>query len=396
MMNRHRKIVIGIIVLIVFIIGIFTIVRQLHIIPDIKLSGVETKQDFPRISLKTFWTGQWQADIEKWLSVNLGIRAIFIKIDNQINYTFFDVISAKYHDNIILGKNKWLYEQALIDYFNKRNGASLADLEKQVQSLKRLQSILESRGIHFFLLITPTKTSIYPEHIKEKDIIDNPLVKQTNREQILPLLNRYDVHYLDGSQFLMELKKTSPYPLFSRSGLHWNYYSAYFFTVQLISYLENMMNKKMTKIYCKRIIEENDPFKDEADLANLTNIIFTRTLYDHQYYHPETYSLENQKEIFRPKMLFVGGSFLWQIFHYLEKHKVYSERDAYFYYKRYFRYPEHLEYILEPIHKESSNLSRYIFSQNIIIIEANETALNHIGFGFVEDSLKAMEPLNTK
>jgi hypothetical protein len=37
------------------------------------------------------------------------------------------------------------------------------------------------------------------------------------------------------------------------------------------------------------------------------------------------------------------------------------------------------------------NWERNVFSKDVIIIEANETGLGKIGFGFVEDALKALE-----
>lgn len=391
MMSRRKQIILGIILLVVFVLDVVTIGTKLHFIPDGKLSGAEMKQPFPPISFKTFWKGKWQEDLEKWLSSNVGLRAFFIRLDNQMNYSIFDELSAKGGDTLRLGKNKWIYEKSYIDNFNKLDTVSLTDLEGQVKSLKKLQTILAAKGIYSLLLITPSKAGIYPEYIKNTDIILNRSVKQTNYEKILPLLKQYQVQYFDGRQFIMELKKTSPYPLFPGSGIHWNYYSSYLATAQLIAYLENGMNQKMTRIHYRRIIAESAPIENETDMAGLTNVIFTRTFYDHTYYHPETFA-EQGKETFRPKMLFIGGSFLWQILYYLDKYQVYSERDMLYYYERHFRYPERTEQALTAADKESASLRQRILSQHIIVIESNEADLDRIGAGFINDALTALDP----
>lgn len=390
-MDRWKIIVFGIIVFLALAMVIVTMGVKFQFLPPLPLSGVEVKQEFPKISLKTFWEGKWQADIERWLSSNLGLRALFVRLDNQMNYSIFDEIPLKYWPSIRLGKNKWLYETGYINTYNKLDAVPQATLEERVKSIKKLQTLLESKGIFFLFLISPSKAGIYPEYIKDKDLVYTAAALKTNYEKILPLLKQYQVHYLDGRQFLMTLKEKSPHPLFTKGGTHWNYYAAYYFTAELISSLEKMTNKKMTKIHCNYIREDNMPLKDEADLANLTNMIFTKTFYDIRYYHPETFISENTKNVFRPKMLFIGDSFTEQIFYYLDKYNVYSERDLYYYYAKHFRYPGGAEQPLDPIDKQSQNLSRRILSQDIVIIEASEAALPNIGFGFIEDSLKAFD-----
>ena len=76
------------------------------------------------------------------------------------------------------------------------------------------------------------------------------------------------------------------------------------------------------------------------------------------------------------------------LFHYLEKHQVYSERDFYFYYKQNIKYPANT---FNPIDRRNLDLKREILGKDIVVIETNETALNVLGYGFIEDALKALE-----
>ena len=81
-------------------------------------------------------------------------------------------------------------------------------------------------------------------------------------------------------------------------------------------------------------------------------------------------------------------SILVVLFHYLEKHQVYSERDFYFYYKQNIKYPANT---CNPIDRRNLDLKREILGKDIVVIETNETALNVLGYGFVENALKALE-----
>jgi hypothetical protein len=86
-------------------------------------------------------------------------------------------------------------------------------------------------------------------------------------------------------------------------------------------------------------------------------------------------------------MLFVGGSYLNTLFYFLDKHQIYSDRDCYHYYRDRRTYPAQ---IVEAIDKKNLDLKKEMLAKDIVVIEANEQALPFLGFGFVEDALKAL------
>lgn len=387
-MDLGKRITIGLLFFFIFGIGIFTLAKNIVGIQDIRLTGQEVREEFPIISVKSFWAGEFQIRLDKWVSTNLGLRGAFVRLDNQINFSFFNEISSKYESKIIVGKDKWLYEKAYIDSLNHRDEVPQKFLEDKVRSLKKLQALLESNGIHFVFLITPSKATIYPEYIKDKYIIPKNSAKASNYEKIVPLLQINGVHYIDGHQYFLELKKRSPYPVYPSSGIHWSFYSSCYFTLELISALENLTKQKMGKFQFDRIYITDRPSSSDRDLARLTNILFEKSLYGKEYYYPETSSSVSVENVFRPKILFVGGSYLWTLFYYLEKHQVYSERDFYSYYKQNAKYPAQT---FNPIDKKNLDLKREILAKDIVVIESNEHALTQLGFGFIEDALKALE-----
>jgi hypothetical protein len=387
-MDLAKRITIGLLFIFIFGIGIFTLAKNIAGIQDIRLTGVEVKGGFPKISLKSFWAGEFQTRLDKWLSTNLGLRGAFVRLDNQINFSFFNEISSKYETKIILGKDRWLYEKSYIDSLNRRDEVPQKFLEDKVRSLKKLQALLESNGIHFLFLITPSKATIYPEYIKDKYMIPQNSAKESNYEILVPLLQEYGVRYLDGHQYLLALKKRGPYPVYPASGTHWNYYSAGLFTLEFISSLEEITKQKMANFQVDRICIRSEPFGEDSDLASLSNVLFTKSLYGRRYYYLETSTSVSVENVCRPRMLFVGGSYLVALHYYLDKHQVYSERDFYFYYKENAKYPA---YTFNPIDRMNLDLKREILRKDIVVIETNEAVLSQLDFGFIEDALKALE-----
>jgi len=387
-MDLGKRIIVGLLFFFVFGIGIFTLAKNIVGINDIRLTGLEVKGGFPKISVKSFWAGEFQTRLDKWISTKVGLRGAFVRLDNQINFSFFDEISSKYESKIILGKERWLYEKGYIDSLNHRDQHPQTFWEDKARLLKKLQVLLESNGIHFLFLITPSKATIYPEYIKDKYIIPKNSAEKSRYEKLVPLLQEYGVRYLDGHQYLLALKKRGPYPVYPSSGTHWSLYSSCYFTLELISTLESLTKQKMAKFQVDRIQITNRPFSFDKDLANLTNILFQKSLYGKEYYYPETSLPVSGENVFRPRMLFVGGSYLVVLFHYLEKHQVYSERDFYYYYKQNIKYPANT---FNPIDRKNLDLKREILGKDIVVVETNETGLPALGYGFVEDALKALE-----
>jgi hypothetical protein len=385
-MDLGKRLTIAILLVFTLGIGVLTPLKRIAGIQDLELAGVEVKEYFPHLSLKSIWTGEFQTRVDKWISANLGLRAAFVRLDNQLNLSLFREISSKYESRIILGSHKWLYEKAYVDSFNNRHVIPQQDLEDTVRSLKNLQRLLELNGVHFLFLITPSKATLYPEYIRREYVVPCNLRKASNYDRILPLLRKHAVRYLDGRQYFLELKRRSPYPLYPQSGTHWSYYSACLFSLEFISSLENLTKRKMGTFQVNGIRKRKTPFGTDDDLARLANILFEKSLHG-EYYHPMTSSLVSGEKVVRPRMLFVGGSYLNTLFYFLDKHQIYSDRDCYHYYRDRRTYPAQ---IAEAIDKKNLDLKKEMLAKDIVVIEANEQALPFLGFGFVEDALKAL------
>lgn len=363
--------------------------------PDVKLGGVEIKAIFPEFSLDRLIKGDFQSKLSQWLSENIGFRSLMVRLDNQIYYSLFNEISD---ESIVLGKENWLYETNYIHSYNRSYLESRSELEAKVLEMKRLQERLVSRGIQFLFIITPSKVSIYPEYLKPDYVQKHNHGKQQNYRNMLPLLDKHGIKYLDGHKLIADLKSSSPYPVFPKSGTHWNYVAALHFTNALISEMETALDRSLLTIQCESLETTSVPFREDADIARVSNILSNQLL-DNTYLYPKTSNAPHSEttetgkpttiKSDKPKLLFVGGSFLWAVLYYLDTHQVYSERDMFFYFKRNYQYPENIN---AEIQLDQLDWENDIFKKDMIILEANEINIGKwIGSGFMKAAIEELD-----
>jgi hypothetical protein len=363
---------------------IVLIVLQTHLKPikDMILSGAEKKAVIQNPSLSDLFNGKFQNSLEQWLKQNIGFRGYVVKFDNQINYSLFNEFSRNHPRKIILGKNKYLYEEPYIDNYNRIHPIPQKELDAKTASLKKLQDLLLKRNVKLLLMITPSKATICPEYIPERYILRDTLSRQDNYETLLPILKKYAINFIDGRQMFLELKQKSVPNLFATSGSHWSLYGGYLFTARLMERIEQLLGKRLVHIACRKVIPSREPLDLDKDIARLSNILFTRTLFT-EYLYPETYP-DAPAWAYRPNILMLGTSFCWNIIPYLDANRVFSRFDFYYYFNTDFLYPGKIQ---SHIDRDRVNWERDIFTRDIILIEINEIALSEMGFGFIEAGL---------
>lgn len=103
------------------IVGITSFYLPLRISP---LHGVFEQAATPTPTTRSWLSGAFQKEAERWIDEHIGFKAWFVKTDNQLNHWLFRENHQKTGSNIILGKNDHLYEQAYIDAWLGRDSVS--------------------------------------------------------------------------------------------------------------------------------------------------------------------------------------------------------------------------------------------------------------------------------
>jgi hypothetical protein len=378
MMKEKKIFIIAVIIFIVIIL----VQTHLRPIRDMILSGAEQKA-IPGIpTFSDIMSGKFQSGIEMWLKQNIGFRGTLVKTDNQINFSLFNEFSRSHPRKIILGKNKQLFEEPYIDAFNKKNITDASALEKQAAALRQLQDKLKARNVSFLLILSPSKATIYSEAIPDKYVLAHAAAIKDNYQILLPMLKQHGVNVLDGRELFLEMKKNGTPELFPSSGSHWSLYGGYLYGTKLIERMEQLLGRRLVHMPVKKLITSGEPIGLDKDIARLSNILFTRSLFT-EYIYPETSPVALTGS-YRPDMLLIGTSFCWNIIPYLEANRIFSRLDFYYYFNTDHSFPGKQR---APIDRNRINWNRDVFTKDIILIEINEIALKETGFGFLEAAL---------
>lgn len=358
-----------------------------HFFPEEHLTGITTPAPRPNLPRWGEWkTGQYQKQAEEWWGQWFGGRGALVKTENQMNLSVFRSIASGSNTKIVLGKNSVLYEKAYISTYHSRDVVPTARLEEQIALLKKLEGALRARGKAFVFLLTPSKASIYPEYLPPGFDVRHPQAPLANYERFAALLPDSGLTYIDAHAMLAEQKKKYSFPVFPPGGTHWTYYSACHVSSLLMKRVASQIEKKTPDVVCDPVTVDTSAYGTDKDLAELLNVWQP---YPHgQIPHPAL-SKDTRPELYHPKVVFVGGSFVWTVTGVLDGVAAYRTREFYYYNSRVSRYPGGGE--LEDFDKENMDWETALKDVDAVVVEANETALSEIGFGFVTGVLASLK-----
>jgi len=358
-------------------------------VPEKRLKGVVVAAEKPAFSLRSWFAGAFQQGFELWFAESMGFRGHLVRTDNQIGLSLFHEAASKSNDQVVLGKQRCLFQRTYINSFNRVNGPSRDHMRELAGKLRDLQKALAVRGIAFVLLISPSKAELYSDLIPDEFKLREKKNAKSAYELILPFLHDYGVHTVDAHAFFKEERHRSAYPLFPPGGIHWSSYGAYLVVVKLTENLEQQLGKKLVHVVCSSMETARGPRRSfaEADLSDLMNVWHFDT---GKWLHLRPkFTNEVPAGEYRPRALMVGDSFAFLPVKILKHHRVFKGITLYFYYSTEYVYPRGGK---RRIDKGSLNWEERVFSNDAIIMEINEIMIDRVGWGFIEDALKQLQP----
>ncbi len=360
--------------------------RSLKLFPRITLAGVESRMTEPELGWKTWFDGEWQKDYDRWFTDRMGLRGQLVKTWNQVNFTLFGKAQRHQGTHVIVGRDRWMYEEVYVTAYNRADNTPSGDLEQRVRDVKRLQDELEKRHIAFVLVLAPSKVEILPEHVPPHRLLPGRAERRTAYDRIAPMLVEAGVNLVDAHRFFKENKDKLPYPLFSRGGVHWNYYGAGLVVEQVIEQIERQTGKDLVNLAVTNAIVDDEPRGTDNDLGDLLNVWQRKSLAGPQV-HP-VFERRAGEDAFRPNVLLIGDSFARTLAEILDQERVHAACDVLFYLNRRFSFPGDRE---TPVDRDELDWRSEILGRDAVVIEINEYRLPKIGFGFVERALKALD-----
>ena len=166
---------------------------------------------------------QFWSQFQDWFNDNVGFREKLYTANKRMQY---DLFNSSASERVVVGRDGWLY-------FTGKHNVDMAagyfpDLtQKMLEEICAEQQAVADRlagqGIEYVLLLAPSKTSIYPEHMR-----GDFQIRTTPVDSLADYLEEHsDLKVVRMKQALLEEKERTGEQLYYKTDTHWNMRGSY-------------------------------------------------------------------------------------------------------------------------------------------------------------------------
>ncbi len=154
------------------------------------------------------------SQLNDYFSDNFAFRLEMVHL-NELIYT--GALKHSTNEQVIFGKNGWLYFHETIDNYTGMTALSDGQVERIATILSLQSEYLESKGIQYIFTVAPNKNTIYPQFMPARFIKSS---RPSVLDKLADALTIRQVHYSDLKQALLS-ENTHKY-LYHKTDTHWN------------------------------------------------------------------------------------------------------------------------------------------------------------------------------
>lgn len=345
------------------------------------LNGVNYVTEFPELSFETFSNGKYQSQLEKYTSENFGFREFVIRLYNQYIWSCYH---KTYSHFLIPGKGNWLfYTEAVNDYYGTeqkkwyKTPENAKDwFDKNTKLMCQLRNVLKEYDIEFLSFMAPSKPFVYPEHLPERER-DTTTINAM--EYYDKSLTEAGFPHIEMTKWFRAMRDTLPYPVFPNMDMHWQFTAVYGYD-SLFRLMNSLNDFGIPKIKYGKPKPYFDDFQnDEATLNLMFPIKNKNTDYKLDV------EIECNENCRKPKVLFVGDSFIWGLDEHLPWDQLMDDIEILFYNSSVFKGFDRTKY-----KKEDINLLRDILRADYVVFYTSGHQWYRASYDFVEEALLAL------
>lgn len=167
--------------------------------------------EFPKLNVDGKWNVNYLSELGGYFEEHFAFRQELVAANSVLRSKALGVSAS---DQVIVGKDGWLYYGGTLDDYFGENLMSERGLSNAVFNIGLMQQYIEGRGSKFVLTIAPNKNSVYSEYMPSNYLPG----EENNYSRIVPLLREAGIHYVE----LSEMFKSSKEPLYLKGDSHWN------------------------------------------------------------------------------------------------------------------------------------------------------------------------------
>ena len=249
----------------------------------LRLKGVTNPAAPASWSWRSFADGTLQAASARAVGEAPPLRPLFIRINNEVLYTFFGEINAQ---DVFEGADRQLLVTSSIEeYCSRRSEGAARKAERLIPRLRDIQSYYTKRNRIFLYVITPSKAGHVPEYFLGRFPCAN---SESDRATYLPtvvrLLRDAGINVLDAASLVHGLKGREPADLFPRGGGHWSQLGLAHAADAVVAELDRLAGRPLIpRMHWRYDVVDGRQKGLNADLAELMNLLVPRVRYPVPY-----------------------------------------------------------------------------------------------------------------
>lgn len=347
------------------------------------LAGVTDKVEMPELNFNTYSDGSFQSDYDEYLMQNFGFREPLLRFYNQYLWSLFGKENI---DHIVPGKEGWIfYKHHIDDYYGQEmyrwqnnTDAAIDRYEREISLMKKLRGVLKEYGIEFLMFVAPDKAFIYPEYLPEQEF-DTTTINA--RKYYVERFVEEGFPHIDMTEMFIKMKDTTDYLLMPSKGAHWNNTCVYGVDT-LLRLMETLKNDKLAEFKYGEIIPSYRHLKAEADIEGYMNLIFPKRIPEKFQTKERLFEIITDSSTVKPNVLFVGNSYLFQIYDYIPVEEIFSDMNHWYY--------NNVSYSgFKRLYKNINDIDRLqtILLSDYVVWFADGCQIYKTSYGFVEDAL---------
>ena len=344
------------------------------------LAGESFVTEFPAFTMENYTSGHLQRDLEQYSKENFGFREWAIRLYNQYSYSCFN---KTYCHFIVPGKNGYLfYTEAFREYygieplhFYKTYDRAREWAQQNVRMMNKLRYVLKDYDIEFLCFMAPDKAEVYPEYLPYHEPPTPDAIHTAAYYD--SLMTAIGFPHVEMTKWYQAMKDTASFSLFPKRDTHWRYSAVYGYD-SLFCYMDSLNNFGIPDIRVNGLIKLDTmyPENDEKTL----NLIFPIGNDSPKYRADIT--VDCGKGCRKPKVLFVGDSFIWDLETYMPWKEILEDVEIWFYNKSAFVGFEKEKYPITEIDR-----LRSILNADYVVWYSSGYQWSRASYGFVEDAL---------
>lgn len=344
------------------------------------LAGASFTTEKPELNYHNFVSGRYQTDIEQYSRENFGFREWAIRLYNQYLYSAYNSTTCHF---IVTGKDGFLfYTEAFNDHFGAESphffdtyDEAREWAQKDVRMMNKLRHVLQDYGIEFLCFMAPNKAEIYPEYLpyhtpRPADAIHTAAYYDS-------LLTDIDFPHVEMTPWYAAMKDTASFLLFPKRDSHWRYSAVYGYD-SLFCYMDSLNRFGIPDIRVNGLIPLDTAYP-ENDEKTLNLIWPIRN--DSPKYRADI-TVDCDEGCRKPKVLFVGDSFIWDLETYLPWREILEDVEIWFYNKSAF-----LGFEKEKHHLNEIDRLQSILKADYVVWYSSGYQWSQATYGFVQDAL---------